>query len=109
MKLIALLAALALTETSITNSLPAHMQRIEQVAINEGKASIEVFTDGDKEDLTCTFMHAGTIVGEQVHTKHCYVIAQQASLPYYLSVRVANNEGHPIHYTLRASTILPIK
>lgn len=109
MKFLILLSALALTETTITNSLPAHSQRIEDVAINEGRTAIEVFTDGDKEDLTCTYRYVGAAALVQRHTHHCYGITSDLTLPAYIGVQIENNENHPIHYTVRASTVLPLK
>jgi hypothetical protein len=107
--LFALMSALALTETSITNSLPTHSQRIEQVAVNEGRTAIEVFTDGDKEDMTCTYRYVGVAVLKQEHVRHCYGITTDLTIPAYIGVQIENNENHPIHYTVRASTVLPLK
>lgn len=109
--LFALLSALVLTDTTITNTLPAHSQRVEQVAINEGRTAIEVFTLGDTEDLTCTYRDAyvGTVGLVQHHVKHCYGITSKLELPAMVAIQIENNEGHTIHYTVKAATILPLK
>lgn len=109
MKLIALMSALVLTDTTIDSRMPAHSMRTEQIAMNEGKASIEVYTDGDRESLNCIFTHANSLVAQQFHVKHCFVITNNTSLPYYLNVLIVNNESHPIHYTVKAATMLPLK
>ena len=107
--LLLILSALSIsTDTTIYNQLPAHWQRQEQVVVNEGRASIEVYTVGDKEDLSCAFgdayVNAQALI--QTHTHHCYVMTNKLSLPATIAVLISNNEGHPIHYIVRAKSVL---
>lgn len=109
--LFALLSAMIMTDTTIYNTLPAHSVRVEQVAVNEGRTAIEVFTEGDKADLSCTYRDAyvGTTGPIEVHTHHCYAQTPNLILPAMVAITIENNEAHEIHYTVHASTLLPLK
>lgn len=102
-----LLSLLIATDITIYNQLPSQESRREQVMVNEGQTSIEVYSDGDREDLTCVFFDGftGEEVMTQAHTHHCYGVTNKLSLPAYVSVRVTNNEHHQIHYVLRAKSL----
>ena len=106
--LFAVASLLILTDITINNSLPAHSQRTEEVWVNEGNNSVEVYTEGDKADLSCTFTHISDQVVQE-HTKHCAIKTGELTLPAHLHIKVVNNENHSITYTLHAQTILPIK
>lgn len=103
-----ILSILILTDITIYNDLPAHHQREEQVMVNEGNNLIEVWAQGEREDLTCTFSHLDD-KAVQAHVKRCSIMTGELSLPAYIHVKVENNENHPIYYVVHAQTILPIK
>lgn len=110
MKALILLASLSIfSDTTITSQLPAHSHRVEQVAIDSSKKwSVEVFTDNDTADLTCTFSHIGQTLSKQEHTHHCIAIIN-TDFPIYLQVDVQNNENHLITYHIQSSFQMPLK
>ena len=104
--LLTILSALTImTDTTIYSTLPAQSHRKEFVAINEGKTSIEVYTDADKNEISCSFIHAGQVVMSQSHTHHCYGITPDLVLPARVEVDITNHENHSIHYIVRAKSV----
>ena len=104
-----LAAALPLfSDVEISGTLPAHLHREEFVAVDSGKWGIEVFSNGDAADLTCTYIHLNEVVLKQEHTHHCFATTNNV-LPAYITVNVANNESHSVAYKVRAYSMMKLK
>ena len=88
---------------TIVSTLPAHTQRQEQVLLKEGKNTVEVYTAGDREDLTCVFTHLGVTVSQ--HTHHCFITTNPLDLPAPIGILVVNNANHPIHYYVKVASV----
>ena len=104
--LLPLLTALNITtDITIYNSLPVQHHRKELVAVNEGRTSIEVYTNGDREEISCSFSHMGQTILQQSHTHHCYGTTTNLVLPARVEIDIVNHEQHLIQYIVRAKSL----
>lgn len=94
------------SDVEITSTLPAHSQRTESVAVDNGAWGIEVFANGDK--LSCTYSHLGDQPIVQENVSRCYATTN-TTFPAFVSVNVVNNSDRPLLYKVRGYSLMGIK